>query len=236
MWFNKVLNKVLFFVFTFYLCLTTQAQSTICAPAYNVSCPGFNSSSDPGLTGNMAFPVTENINVLKRAKDIVSYAARWGESFIPTEAKQYHISIYYFPCVSVHYTEPIHKALESFKWDSFAIKLTSTCCGIEEVGWSLLMCVDASSEAKIQNFTRAIRFHINQKLGSDTVPNKDYSQPWHHVTVGFSSPPVQVPNLSDPDVTQPDISLQLDTFYFGTQLYFSREFGKPGGFSNLVFF
>lgn len=208
-----------------------------CEPLHNVTCPGFNSTLDPGLTGNVAFPVMQDLRLFKTAKDIVDFASTvWdptGLYFTPTDPKSLHISIYYFPCVSVNYTVPVHKALKTFEWDSFPVQITSTCCGNEVIGWSLLMCVDNEAESNIRNFSRRLQAHLNQVIGPNTIPDMEYTQPWRHVTIGYFLPNVLVQNMTD--APQPSLTIQLDTFYFGKELYFARDFIKPGGFSNLIF-
>jgi hypothetical protein len=222
------------------------AASSGCAPLYSVTCEnGFQATAaDPGLTGNLAFPVLASARTFEMGRKLSAFVSNWnnaslGALFTPSNPDEYHVSIYYFPCVSANRTEKVHKSLRTFKWKALRVRLASTCCSNElEHEWSTLLCVDDASELLIRNFSAAIRQHLEQDLGHGSIPNKESVQPHHHLTVGGATASVDMEHIIlDSRLPRPDpaIELQLDTFYFGTEVYVSDDFLQPGGDSNLVY-
>ncbi|CAH6418952.1 Hypothetical protein POVN_LOCUS678 [uncultured virus] len=224
------------------LVLCVVAEASLCAPAFNVTCPPPFNNADPGLTGNLAFPLLTHPKLLEKGREVNTFFASAGTGYEEIPQKNYHSSIYYFPCVSVSYTQAVKDALQSFHWHSFNIKLTDICCSVETqwpgFAWDVLLCVDPASEAAMTNFTARIITHLNAKIPGINIPDYLSSQPWHHVTLGAVPPTYDITGafkaIAQGAVKQPSITMQVDMFYFGTTLYEADDFLKPGGTSNVL--
>ena len=216
------------------LCTATRVTALKCwKPPFQTPC----AASDT-ITGNVASISFENPALDAKANQIVSALKAYNESILwlqTVSTIDYHISLYYFPCVPANYTNAAHTVLQTFQWYSFNVRVSHLCC---EIGGYIELCVDAMSQQKLVNLTTAMIRYLNAH--GIPVPDLQALQPPHHISLG------QVPEsfnltaaLSLPSLLalvnrdgtlvvgngNDDYDVPLVSFYFGTVLYLASDVG-----------
>jgi len=190
----------------------------------NVTC-----ATNSTVSGNLAFPIFYNPFIRSRGPVVASYFSTYSAGFSTIDVNDYHITISYLFCVDSQYQNQFRNSLFSFAWSSFPIRMNQVCCEDSYVE----ACVDQDSQYRIGNFSSALIAHAT--ASGVVFPDFFAAQPPYHCSLGFYNSTYDVSGAFSGAVPTIDVTVSVDTFYFGSLPFFAQDYIEPGGTSTLIY-